>query len=197
MAVSKICSKCKADKPLSQFSPKLDGPFGRHSQCRKCRRDHWAAHAEEIAVARRKEYKNNPHKRAVLARATARYRARHKDRLAKYHKEVYRKVRIAVLQKYGGQCECCGEDRFEFLCIDHALGNGHGALDRKKHGGSCGVYRRLDKAEKEQGYRVLCHNCNSALGFYGYCPHHQTRPQIGPGKTGCMTTVSFSPAIFP
>jgi hypothetical protein len=21
------------------------------------------------------------------------------------------------------------------------------------------------------GYRVLCHNCNFALGHYGYCPH--------------------------
>jgi hypothetical protein len=21
------------------------------------------------------------------------------------------------------------------------------------------------------GYRVLCHNCNMALGQYGYCPH--------------------------
>jgi hypothetical protein len=22
-----------------------------------------------------------------------------------------------------------------------------------------------------EGFRVLCHNCNSALGYYGHCPH--------------------------
>jgi hypothetical protein len=22
---------------------------------------------------------------------------------------------------------------------------------------------------------VRCHNCNQALGFYGYCPHEQER----------------------
>lgn len=22
-----------------------------------------------------------------------------------------------------------------------------------------------------KGFRVLCHNCNMAIGFYGYCPH--------------------------
>jgi hypothetical protein len=24
-----------------------------------------------------------------------------------------------------------------------------------------------------KGYRVLCHNCNLARGFYGYCPHEK------------------------
>jgi hypothetical protein len=24
-----------------------------------------------------------------------------------------------------------------------------------------------------EGYRVLCHNCNSARGLYGYCPHER------------------------
>jgi hypothetical protein len=30
-------------------------------------------------------------------------------------------------------------------------------------------------------YRVLCHNCNTALGFYGYCPH---QPLADLGKQG-------------
>jgi len=25
------------------------------------------------------------------------------------------------------------------------------------------------------GFRVLCHNCNQAIGLYGYCPHKTPR----------------------
>jgi hypothetical protein len=33
-------------------------------------------------------------------------------------------------------------------------------------------YRRLLEApDPLPGYRVLCQNCNAALGLYGYCPH--------------------------
>ena len=25
-----------------------------------------------------------------------------------------------------------------------------------------------------EGFRVLCHNCNQAIGYYGECPHART-----------------------
>jgi hypothetical protein len=28
-----------------------------------------------------------------------------------------------------------------------------------------------------KGFRVLCHNCNSARGLYGYCPHKRRKTQ--------------------
>jgi hypothetical protein len=28
------------------------------------------------------------------------------------------------------------------------------------------------------GYRVLCHNCNSAYGYYGHCPHQQATEKV-------------------
>ena len=29
------------------------------------------------------------------------------------------------------------------------------------------------------GYRVLCHNCNMSLGFYGHCPHQESEVSMG------------------
>jgi hypothetical protein len=35
------------------------------------------------------------------------------------------------------------------------------------------LYLWLKRNNYPTGFRVLCHNCNLAIGFYGYCPHHR------------------------
>lgn|SRR5579872_937688 len=81
--------------------------------------------------------------------------------------------RYRVLSHYSGGtpvCACCGESHLEFLCLDHIDGGGNS--ERKALGsGSMGVYRHIIRENFPPGYRVLCHNCNMALGFFGYCPH--------------------------
>lgn len=37
--------------------------------------------------------------------------------------------------------------------------------------GGTDFYRKLKQLGFPSGYRVLCHNCNQAIGFYGRCPH--------------------------
>jgi len=85
--------------------------------------------------------------------------------------KVYAKQeRETLLSAYGHTCECCGENRSEFLAIDHKVKSGH--KDRK-----IGLYsRKLHQWLKKNGYpkdrfRLLCHNCNQSIGHYGYCPH--------------------------
>lgn len=89
--------------------------------------------------------------------------------------------RMALRRKYrvlshysGGEpvCSCCGETRLEFLALDHVKGGG------TKHrralglpGGGYVFYALLAREGFPPGYRVLCHNCNSALGWFSYCPH--------------------------
>jgi len=58
-----------------------------------------------------------------------------------------------------------------FPVIDHV--NGGGNTHRKEVGKT--VYRWLRKQGYPEGYRVLCDNCNAALGRYGYCPHQQEK----------------------
>ena len=77
------------------------------------------------------------------------------------------KLRLEVLAHYGGKCACCGEGRYEFMAIDHI--HGGGGAHRRMINGS--LERWLKKNNWPDGFRVLCHNCNHALGRYGYCPH--------------------------
>lgn len=80
-----------------------------------------------------------------------------------------RRLKIEVISAYGGKCACCEETFMEFLTIDHIAGGG------KKHirsiGGPGRFYRWLRENDYPLGFRVLCFNCNSSIGFYGYCPH--------------------------
>lgn len=85
-----------------------------------------------------------------------------------------RRLRLKVLRHYGGEppsCAClgCDETRFEFLAIDHV--DGGGRKHRQEITG--GIYRWLVRSGFPDGYRVLCHNCNQALGNFGYCPHQR------------------------
>lgn len=79
--------------------------------------------------------------------------------------------RTMVLDCYGGKCTCCGETRKEFLCMDHI--NGGGLEHRKIAGMGTNMYRWIIRNNFPDTLRVLCHNCNMSLGFYGYCPHER------------------------
>jgi len=85
-------------------------------------------------------------------------------------KEVRQRRKWRVLSHYSEgsmSCKCCGESRYEFLTLDHELGGGN------IHRASVGdVYTWALKEGFPQGFRVLCMNCNSSFGLYGYCPHN-------------------------
>lgn len=82
--------------------------------------------------------------------------------------------RLRALQHYSGSlepfCQCCNEKRVEFLTFDHINGGGNQhrkTLHRKD------IVQYLIKNNFPEGFRVLCQNCNSSLGFHGYCPHQK------------------------
>lgn len=84
--------------------------------------------------------------------------------------------KLLVLKHYspepeGPKCACkgCGENRVEFLVIDHV--NGGGNLHRRVTGNGASAYRWILKNGFPPGFRVLCWNCNNSLGAFGYCPH--------------------------
>lgn len=155
-AVSKPCSACGEDLPLDSYSPSPKGLYGRDSRCKRCRRE---------------RYRNDPEARARNAEASRRYRADPAIRAERAAKQQAKKRanRQRLIEIYGGRCECCGEGRWEFLAVDHI--NGGGTKERREMG-TTAYYKMLSEAgARMPGYRLLCSNCNSALGFYGYCPH--------------------------
>lgn len=62
----------------------------------------------------------------------------------------------------------------EFLSIDHVEGGG--SLERRRGHGTK-FYSTLLRTPLSDKYRVLCMNCNFAIGKYGYCPHKENKTE--------------------
>jgi len=73
-------------------------------------------------------------------------------------------LRTNIIEGYGGKCELCGEDNPHSLTIDHV--NGGGRKEIKMLGGIYALYKKLkDENYPKDNHRLLCYNCNCALGF--------------------------------
>jgi len=82
-----------------------------------------------------------------------------------------RNLRIKAINHLGGKCNCCGEDRMQFLGIHHV--NKDGVIERQIRGTSA-MRRSIIRtpANDLKGiYEALCWNCHLATDWYGICPH--------------------------
>jgi hypothetical protein len=113
--------------------------------------------------------------RAMATEKHRRYAQTHKSLLAHRAKAKREKLRKECLHAYGHACACCGECQAEFLAIDHT--NGDGAAHRREIGNQGGTIYGWLKSHgfPQDRFRCLCHNCNLARAFYGYCPHERER----------------------
>jgi len=102
------------------------------------------------------------------------FRDKHPTEAAEQSRKYRVKCKFETIKHYSNgtmQCACCGEKNYEFLGIDHI--NGGGAKMRRELGHG-NISRWLRSHNFPLGYRVLCHNCNMSIGFYGYCPHQKS-----------------------
>lgn len=81
--------------------------------------------------------------------------------------EQYLLMRREALGIYGGECECCGEDRWTFLEFDHINGDG------KAYGGHRSG-RLLIWWLRKHGWpdgvvQILCANCHKEKTEHGRC----------------------------
>lgn len=99
------------------------------------------------------------------------YERRNPEKTKEWRRTSNKRLRMAALNHYSNndpKCACCAERTYEFLAIDHINGNGK---EHRRQVGNSNIYDALRKAGYPEGFQVLCHNCNSAKGFYGQCPH--------------------------
>ena len=174
------------EKPLSE-----DQKARRRASKARYKKLHPAKRAAELTEEQRlrrnaakREYNKGYRKRMhgeqldrfcrAAAAGSLRYRQRHPEGWTVVRRRDAAKLKLEVMTHYGRVCACCKEDQIEFLAIDHI--HGHGAADRlektgRKNGSGGVFYRKLRQLGYPEGYRVLCHNCNMAIGCFGYCPH--------------------------
>jgi hypothetical protein len=165
---SKRCAGCDIEKPLGDFYKRRTLKIGHQGwglysgRCKDCVRASTAARRqpkspEQIrheAAIRTELVKNDP---IIRGRELAR-------RGARYHR-----LRMEIINGYGGICECCGEDTYEFLTIDHRYGAG--MVDRREFGIGAKFFAHIKREHFPEKYRLLCYNCNMARAFNGVCPH--------------------------
>jgi hypothetical protein len=111
----------------------------------------------------------------VKARLAAWYQKNRDHRLTQ-SSSLRAKHKKLVIAGYGGKCECCDEDRSEFLTIDHIFGDGK--LERTTTKKGLKLYSWLIKNNfPRDRYRLLCMNCNFSIGKFGYCPHQREKQE--------------------
>ena len=143
----RICTKCKKTKALVDFHKNKRHSTGYSSWCRSCSNT-----------------------------ACKDYYYQHKDVMQARAKKYTADLRRQIIEHYSSGtmvCSCCSESHYEFLSIDHIDGGGTKHRNEDTGMGS-GFYLWLRRNKWPKGYRVLCYNCNSSRGAYGYCPHEQT-----------------------
>jgi len=109
------------------------------------------------------------------AASAAQWKKNHREIVNQQTRIIRRNVRIETIAAYGGKCACCGEWRLEFLSLDHKHGGGYAERKAKKTWGRGGIgfylHLKRDGFPRKDELRVLCMNCNTAMGFFGHCPH--------------------------
>lgn len=147
--------------------PLAPGDISYCSSCRKkSRQRHAARHAAGLCVGCGKIPPDTGFRRCAKCLLDNRQKLRRE----------HARLRSEVLAAYGGACQCCGETTPEFLQVDHV--NNDGAVHRRAiHQGKAyysgmSIYRWLRKNDFPQdGFQLLCANCNYAKARYGSCPH--------------------------
>lgn len=145
------CKKCQTKKDDSEFYFFRGKP---RQPCKKC--------ANRIEAER---YEKN---RTRIRAQQSLYQKSNRAIMNEGARCTRLRRRMRVLENYGLSCACCGEGHIEFLAIDHINGGGS---KQKKTLGNLHIYSWIIRNGFPKGFQTLCHNCNSAKGFYGKCPH--------------------------
>jgi hypothetical protein len=97
---------------------------------------------------------------------------KYREQVRKSQAQVRERNRAELVAAYGGKCACakCPETNAAFLCLDHINGDG------KTHRLKVGSHTYADLRRRgwpQEGYRLLCWNCNALTRFGKKCPHEE------------------------
>lgn len=179
-----LCVKCNQDLPETSFYKSISHK-NRDTSCKACRiigASKWSLdnHKKKLEIEKKwiqehpersKEIKRNYKIRNPNMNHES-YMRNRESRLEK-QRESTRILRNEMIDAYGGRCTCCGEDRREFLTLEHK--NGDGAEHRKGKGLYTIIRELRNMGFPKDNYSILCWNCNSSKYMYGVCPHDLER----------------------
>ena len=85
-----------------------------------------------------------------------------KNSINTVRKSIHR-LRLKVIEGYGGKCKKCGEDNPYFLTIDHIFNDGN--IERKQMNHQT-LWRKLVRLNfPKEHHQLLCFNCNCSKNY--------------------------------
>lgn len=172
---SKACAKCHETKPLDEFAKNVRSNDGRQVRCRECQRiDSTIMRAKIDPSGYLKEddikkccdcgFRKAAREFPVRKGSKDGRQSRCSECGKKHSKAQHKAYKMDALRIYSTteepSCSCCGEQRVEFLVIDHIEGNG--PEHRKEVGDN--IYSWLKVNKYPLGFQVLCYSCNWRKG---------------------------------
>lgn len=178
ITLTKICSKCKAEKPINDFYRKKSGIDGLEASCKLCtiaRQKKYYQDHKSIRLSWQKRY-NQEHKerrhvyakqywqknRERLSACNKQYNEDHKEELRRYRQS--NKVRIALQNRQ--------------YCKTEAGKNAHKKKNHKRRALQAGVrvesFSPIEVFERD-GYRCQLCGCKTQPGYSIY---HSKRPEL-------------------
>jgi hypothetical protein len=154
---TKRCGACDIEKPVDQYSKRLDGLHSRCRDCQKTYNRHYYEKNRQVLICKQRERdRKNPEARRARERSpevrarrlicNVRYRAR--DAGLEFDVGFFSTSNIVRLLREARSCACCGE----------ALSHGVGSM----HGSSPTIDRTIDELGYVRGnVAVVCRDCNS------------------------------------
>ncbi len=107
--------------------------------------------------------------REIKQKSANKTECRNKQQLQQKRARLRWKLAVFIHYSNGDpHCNCCNENRIEFLSVDHLDNNGR---QERKSKGYHSLYKYLLDNNFPVGYQILCMNCNFAKGKFGECPH--------------------------
>lgn len=169
--MTKQCTKCKQQFPLSEFHSNASMKDGLSHYCKPCARE---ASANWVRTHRHEQSERTKKWAAANRIRIKTWKHANRDRWRESGRKGHAKLKEKVFDHYGRACACCGEAQEEFLSIDHI--NNDGAQHKKEI--PSGLYRWLIKNEFPKDFQTLCMNCNWGKRLNGICPH-KARKLVG------------------
>jgi hypothetical protein len=140
---------------------------------------YYEEHKDVQSKKRREWQERNPEKVRAYAK---KWRLGNREKHLKNNKDYKDRLRDECFEAYGGKCFCCGVTEKEFLAMDHVFGGGNKHRKEEKIRGGGTIHLYLKRRGYPATFRLSCHNCNMARGFFGICPHElerQAEPGVG------------------
>lgn len=153
MIKPQVCSNCKVLNPSCGF-------YNNQHYCKDCAKEY-----------RHVWYMTLPNRQAKRI-----YYGRTEDKPGQYKRRAEKAwtIRLEMIVAYGNKCSCCGEQRPQFLTLEHLLGGGNSHRDRLSRASA--TWRELkSQGWPQEGFTLLCWNCQMSKTHFGVCVHEQER----------------------